>query len=72
MKITMSEFRKNTSKYVLASQIEDVEVTRYGKKVATLQGVPSERVRTALSLFGILPNKKIDKKSLRRWRLKSL
>ncbi len=55
MSITATELKMNLSKYLVLAQTEDVYITRNGKVVAKLTNPFQDRVDTAKSLFGILP-----------------
>ena len=55
MSITATELKQNLGKYLLLSASEDVFITKNGKVVAKLTNPNQNRVDTARSLFGILP-----------------
>ena len=55
MSITAIELKQNLGKYLLLSATEDVYITKNGKIVAKLTNPNQNRVDTARSLFGILP-----------------
>lgn len=55
MSITATELKMNLSKYLVLAQTEDIYITRNGKVVAKLTNPFQDRVDTAKSLFGILP-----------------
>lgn len=55
MSITATELKANLGKYLLMAATEDIFITQYGKVVAKLTNPFQERVDTAKSLFGILP-----------------
>ena len=55
MSITATERKMDLSKYLVLAQTEDVYITRNGKVVAKLTNPFQDRVDTAKSLFGILP-----------------
>lgn len=55
MSITATELKQNLGKYLLLSASEDVYITKNGKIVAKLTNPNQNRVDTARSLFGILP-----------------
>lgn len=55
MSVTATEFKNNLGKYLLISATEDVFITKNGKIVAKLTNPYQDRVQTAKSLFGILP-----------------
>lgn len=56
MSITATELKQNLGKYLLLSAQEDVYITKNGKVVAKLTNPNQNRVDTAKSLFGILPD----------------
>jgi len=56
MSITATELKANLSKYLLLSATEDIYITRNGKVISKLTNPFQEKVDTARSLFGILPN----------------
>lgn len=55
MSITATELKQNLGKYLLLSAKEDIYITKNGKIVAKLTNPHQNRVDTAKSLFGILP-----------------
>lgn len=55
MSITATELKQNLGKYLLLSASEDIYITKNGKVVAKLTNPNQNRVDTARSLFGILP-----------------
>ena len=55
MSITATEFKENLSKYLAMAATEDIFITQYGKVVAKLTNPFQDRIATAESLFGILP-----------------
>jgi len=56
MSITATELKTNLSKYLLLSATEDVYITRNGKVICKLTNPFQDKVDTAKSLFGILPD----------------
>ena len=56
MSITATELKMNLSKYLLLSATEDVYITKNGKVVAKLTSPYQDKVETAKSLIGILPD----------------
>lgn len=56
MLITATELKKHLGKYLLLSATEDILISRNGKVVSKLTSPFRERVETAKSLFGILPD----------------
>ncbi|MBD5105796.1 MAG: type II toxin-antitoxin system prevent-host-death family antitoxin [Lachnospiraceae bacterium] len=55
MSVTATELKNNLGKYLVLSATEDVFITKNGKVVAKLTNPYQDRVKTAKSLFGILP-----------------
>lgn len=55
MSITATELKLNLSKYLLLAATEDVYITKNGKTIAKLSNPNQDKVNTAKSLFGILP-----------------
>lgn len=55
MSITATELKKNLGKYLALSATEDVFITKNGRVIAKLTNPHQNRVDTARSLFGILP-----------------
>lgn len=55
MSVTATELKNNLGKYLMLSASEDVFITKNGKVVAKLTNPHQDRVDTAKSLFGILP-----------------
>ena len=55
MSVSTSELRENLNKYLILSATEDVFITKHGKVIAKLTNPNQDRVKTAESLFGILP-----------------
>ncbi len=55
MSITATELKANLGKYLILAATEDIFITQYGKVVAKLTNPFQDRVDTAKSLFGILP-----------------
>lgn len=55
MSITATELKNNLGKYLLLSATEDIFITKNGKIVAKLTNPYQNRVETAKSLFGVLP-----------------
>ncbi len=56
MSITATELKENLSKYLLLAKSEDVFITKNGKVIAKLTNPFQNRVDTAKSLFGAVPN----------------
>lgn len=56
MSITATELKTNLSKYLLLAATEDIFVTRNGKVICKLTNPFQDRVDTAKSLFGVLPD----------------
>lgn len=55
MSITATELKNNLGKYLLLSATEDIFITKNGRVIAKLTNPYQNRVDTAKSLFGILP-----------------
>lgn len=55
MSITATELKLNLSKYLLLAATEDIYITKNGKTIAKLSNPNQDKVNTAKSLFGILP-----------------
>lgn len=55
MSITATELKQNLGKYLLLSAKEDILITKNGKIIAKLTNPNQNRVNTARSLFGMLP-----------------
>ena len=55
MSITATELKANLSKYLRLAEKEDIFITQYGRVVAKLSNPFQDRLETAESLFGILP-----------------
>ena len=71
MSITATELKMNLSKYLLISATEDVYITKNGKVVAKLTSPYQDKVETAKSLIGILPDD-ITLEDAREERLKKI
>lgn len=56
MSITATELKTNLSKYLVLSATEDIFITKNGKVICKLTNPFQDRVDTAKSLFGILPD----------------
>lgn len=55
MSITATELKQNLGKYLMLSAHEDIYITKNGKVIAKLTNPYQDKVSTAKSLFGILP-----------------
>ena len=55
MSIAATELKQNLAKYLLRSSKEDIFITKNGKIIAKLTNPYQDKVSTAQSLFGILP-----------------
>ena len=55
MPVTDVELRANLSKYLLLAMTEDIFITQHGNVVAKLTNPFQDKLETAKSLFGILP-----------------
>ena len=51
----VAELKTNLGKYLLLAATEDVYITQYGKVIAKLTSPFQNRLETAESLFGALP-----------------
>ena len=68
MFITMIELKHSFGKYLVLSATEDVFITKNGKIVSKLTPPCIDRIQTAKSLFGILPqDSDIKGKKLKAW-----
>lgn len=56
MSITATELKENLSRYLLLAATEDIYVSKNGKIICKLTNPFQEKVDTAKSLFGILPD----------------
>ena len=56
MSITSTELKCNLGKYLLLAASEDIYITRNNKIVAKLCNPYQDKIDTAKSLFGILPD----------------
>ncbi len=56
MSITATELKTNLSKYLLLSATEDIYITKNGKVICKLTNPFQDKIDTAKSLFGILPD----------------
>lgn len=56
MSITATELKENLSKYLLLAKTEDIFITKNGKVIAKLTNPFQNRVDTAKSLFGSIPD----------------
>ena len=56
MSITITELRKNLSKYLKLSQTDDILITRNGKTISRLTNPFKDKIAIAKSLFGIIPD----------------
>lgn len=56
MSITATELKENLSKYLLLAKTEDIFITKNGKIIAKLTNPFQNRVDTAKSLFGSIPD----------------
>lgn len=71
MSITATELKNNLSKYLLLSMTEDIYITQYGKVISKLTNPFQDRVETARSLFGILPDD-VTVEAARKERMKEI
>ena len=56
MSITATELKLNLGKYLLLAATQDVYITRNGKTIAKLVSPYQDRVDTADTLFGSVPD----------------
>ena len=56
MTITATEFKNNLGKYLDNVSLEDIHITKNGKVISKLTNPFQDKVDTAKSLFGILPD----------------
>lgn len=56
MSITATELKINLSKYLVLAATEDIYITKNGKVICKLTSPFQDKVDTAKSLFGILPD----------------
>ena len=56
MSITATELKMNLGKYLLASATEDIYITKNGKVIAKLTSPYQDRIETAKSIIGVIPN----------------
>ena len=54
MQVTVTEFRKHISRYLLLSNREDIMLTKRGKPIAVVVGLYRENLKALESIFGIL------------------
>ena len=71
MSITVTELRKNLSKYLALSTKEDIYITKNGKIISKLSNPYQSRVDAAKSLFGII-DAAIDEKDIKDERLSEI
>ena len=55
IRISLSNLKANTGKYVALAQEQDVFITRNGKLVARLTTAKADKTEAAKALFGLLP-----------------
>ncbi len=56
MAITAAELQQNLTKYLALAEKEQVFITENGRTIAVLSSPNQDRIETARSLFGILPD----------------
>ena len=56
MSITATELKQNLGKYLILAATEDIYITQYGRIVAKLSNPYQNKIDTAKSLFGSLPD----------------
>lgn len=69
MLISLSELKTNPGKYVAMVDRQDIYITKNGKRIAKLVSTKSDKIVSARSLFGILPDN-ADLDAAREERLK--
>jgi hypothetical protein len=55
MRISLSELKTGTEKYIALAEEQDIYVTMDGKSVVKITSAKTAKVVAAMSLFGILP-----------------
>jgi antitoxin (DNA-binding transcriptional repressor) of toxin-antitoxin stability system len=55
MRISLSELKTGTEKYIALAGKQDIYITMDGNPVAKLTSANTDKVSAAMSLFGILP-----------------
>ena len=55
MPVNVAELRENLAQYITLAATEDIFITQDNQVVATLSSPQRDRLKTAESLFGILP-----------------
>ncbi len=55
MQITVSELKANVGKYVGLAELQDVFITKHGKRVAKLVSTKIDRAAAMQSVFGAIP-----------------
>ena len=55
IRISLSDLKANTGKYVALAQEQDVFITRNGKLVARLTTAKADKTEASKALFGLLP-----------------
>ncbi|MCR5620574.1 MAG: type II toxin-antitoxin system prevent-host-death family antitoxin [Treponema sp.] len=56
MAITTMELQLNLTKYLALAETEQIFITENGRTIAVLSSPNQDRIETATSLFGILPD----------------
>jgi len=54
MLVSLSELKTNPGKYVAMADLQDIYITRNGKRVARLTSARPDKTASAKALFGIL------------------
>jgi len=69
MLITATELKSNMGKYLSLAVSQDIIITKNGKSVAKLTSTKNDKIATANSLFGIIPNDGTTLEEIREERL---
>ena len=69
MLVSLSELKTNPGKYAAMADLQDIYITRNGKRIAKLTSARQSKTACAKALFGILPAD-ADLDSVREERLK--
>ena len=68
MQVSISELKANAGKYVTLASLEDIYITKNGKRVAKIVGAKADRGKAGQALIGLLPAE-IDLRQAREERL---
>ena len=69
MMITATELKSNMGKYLALAEIQDIFITKNGKRIAKLSSAKQDKVDIVKSLFGIIPNANMALEEVREERL---